>query len=58
MLCENRKASLDEDGMERAHWGDSCVLTRERDAREVHEQIAVLKTVCPQKGGLRQESGF
>lgn len=47
MLCENRKASLDEDSMEWAHWGDSCVLIRERDAREVHEQIAVLKTVYP-----------
>lgn len=43
MLCENRKTSLDEDGMEWADRGDSCVQIREHDAREVHEQIAVPK---------------
>lgn len=43
MLCENRKTSLDEDGIEWADWGESCVLIREHDAKEVHEQIAVPK---------------
>lgn len=44
MLCENRKTPLDTDGMECVNGGDSCVLIRERDAREVCEQIAVLRS--------------